>query len=124
MYNIVDSMYVSAMGEKALKAGSLVFPLQNIILSVAVGVGVGMNSLISRAVGAGRGEVSAGLPPGRGAAAGPLPPGAERLPGSHGLPRGLPGGGDGVPVPPVERGRRGAAAPLPGGGRAVGVLLV
>lgn len=56
MYNIVDSMYVSAMGEKALTAVSLVFPLQNIILSVAVGVGVGMNSLISRAVGAGRGE--------------------------------------------------------------------
>lgn len=44
-------------------------------------------------VGAGRGEVSAGLPPGRGAAAGPLPPGAERLPGSHRLLRGLPGGG-------------------------------
>ena len=38
------------------QAVSLVFPLQNIILSVAVGVGVGMNSLISRAVGAGRGE--------------------------------------------------------------------
>lgn len=56
MYNIVDSMYVSAMGEKALTAVSLVFPLQNIILSVAVGVGVGMNSIISRAVGAGRGE--------------------------------------------------------------------
>lgn len=52
MYNIVDSMYVSAMGQKALTAVSLVFPLQNTILSVAVGVGVGMNSLIARAIGA------------------------------------------------------------------------
>ena len=46
-------------------------------------------------VGTGRGEVPAGLPPGRRAAAGPLPPGAKRLPGSHRLPRGLPGGWDG-----------------------------
>ena len=38
---------------------------------------------------------------------------------------GFPADGMDLPVPPVERGRRGAAAPLPGGsGRAGGLLLV
>ncbi len=56
LYNIVDGIYVSAMGEDALTAVSLVYPLQNLALSVAVGVGVGMNSYIARAIGAGSEE--------------------------------------------------------------------
>lgn len=51
LYNIVDSMYVSMIGESALTAVSLVFPMQNLIISIASGTGVGINALLSRALG-------------------------------------------------------------------------
>lgn len=51
MYNIVDSIYVAMIGENALTAVSLAFPVQNLIIAVAVGTGVGLNSLISRRLG-------------------------------------------------------------------------
>ena len=53
MYNIVDSMFVAHFSEDALTAVSLAFPLQNLVLAVAVGAGVGANSYISRKLGAG-----------------------------------------------------------------------
>ncbi|WP_082020798.1 MATE family efflux transporter [Candidatus Soleaferrea massiliensis] len=52
MYNIVDSIFVAQMGEDALTAVSLAFPLQNLVLAVAVGLGVGLNSCIARSLGA------------------------------------------------------------------------
>lgn len=51
LYNIVDSMFVARIGNDALTAVSLAFPIQNLIIGVAVGIGVGMNSLISRRLG-------------------------------------------------------------------------
>lgn len=51
LYNIVDSMFVARISEDALTAVSLAFPIQNFIIAVAVGTGVGMNSLISRRLG-------------------------------------------------------------------------
>lgn len=51
LYNIVDSMYVSMIGESALTAVSLVFPMQNLIISIASGTGIGINALLSRALG-------------------------------------------------------------------------
>lgn len=56
LYNIVDSMYVAQIGEQALTAVSLAFPLQSLIIAVAVGTGVGLNSFISRSLGAKRQE--------------------------------------------------------------------
>lgn len=53
LYNIVDSIFVSRLGTDALTAVSLVYPLQNVIVSVAVGIGVGISSVISRHLGAG-----------------------------------------------------------------------
>ncbi|MDD3920530.1 MAG: MATE family efflux transporter [Eubacteriales bacterium] len=50
-YNIVDSIYVSQISEAALTAVSLAFPIQMLMISVAVGTSVGMNSLISRRLG-------------------------------------------------------------------------
>ncbi len=50
-YNVVDSIYVSRIGEEALAAVSLVFPIQIIIVALSVGMGVGINSGISRSLG-------------------------------------------------------------------------
>lgn len=52
MYNIVDSIFVAQLGENALTAVSLAAPLQYVLLAVSVGVGVGINSYISRNLGA------------------------------------------------------------------------
>ena len=52
VYNIVDSIFVSYLGENALTAVSLSFPIFMLMISVAVGTGVGINSLISRRLGA------------------------------------------------------------------------
>ena len=52
LYNIVDSMYVSQINEQALTAVSLVFPMQSLMFSVAIGTNVGINALLSRALGA------------------------------------------------------------------------
>lgn len=51
LYNIVDSMFIARFSENALTAVSLAFPLQNLILAVSVGTGVGVNSFISRKLG-------------------------------------------------------------------------
>ena len=51
LYNIVDSIFVSRICEDALTAVSMAFPLQNIIIAIAVGFGVGINALLSRALG-------------------------------------------------------------------------
>ncbi len=52
LYNIVDSVYVSRLGTDALTAVSLAYPLQNAVLSVAVGIGVGISSAIAIYLGA------------------------------------------------------------------------
>ena len=52
LYNIVDSIFVSQIGSDALNAVSLAYPLQMILVSFAVGTGVGVNSLIARRLGA------------------------------------------------------------------------
>lgn len=52
LYNVVDSIYVSQISENALTAVSLVFPIQNLMISIAAGTGVGINALISRNLGA------------------------------------------------------------------------
>lgn len=51
MYNIVDSVFVSNLGQDALTALSLAYPLQIMIIAVSVGTGVGINSFISRKLG-------------------------------------------------------------------------
>lgn len=51
LYNIVDSMFVARVSENALTAVSLAFPIQMLLVSVGVGTGVGMNAVLSRALG-------------------------------------------------------------------------
>jgi putative MATE family efflux protein len=50
-YNIVDSFFVARISENALAAVTLVFPVQLLMISVATGTGVGLNSLIARRLG-------------------------------------------------------------------------
>lgn len=51
LYNIVDSMFVAKLSEDALTAVSLAFPIQNLMIAVASGTGVGVNALLSRNLG-------------------------------------------------------------------------
>lgn len=54
LYNVVDSYFVAKISESALTAVSLAFPLQTLMIAVAIGTAVGLNSLISRRLGEGR----------------------------------------------------------------------
>ena len=51
LYNIVDTMFVSKLGQNALTALGLAFPVQNLLIAVGVGTGVGVNALLSRSLG-------------------------------------------------------------------------
>lgn len=51
LYNVVDSIYVSQVSESAVTALSLAFPVQNMQIGFAVGIGVGINSMLSQSLG-------------------------------------------------------------------------
>ncbi|MTI65238.1 MAG: MATE family efflux transporter [Firmicutes bacterium] len=52
LYNVIDSIWIGKyVGEKALSALSLAFPIQMILIAIAVGTGIGTSSLISRLLG-------------------------------------------------------------------------
>ncbi len=51
LYNVVDSIYVARVSEDCLSALSLAFPAQNIMIGLATGTGVGVSTLVSRALG-------------------------------------------------------------------------
>ena len=53
-YNVIDSMFVSRISDvdqDALNAVSMAFPVQNIMIGIATGISVGVNALLSRALG-------------------------------------------------------------------------
>ena len=52
LYNVVDSIFVSRISENALTALSMAFPLQNLMIAVSTGIGIGVNAVLSRALGA------------------------------------------------------------------------
>ena len=52
LYNVVDSMFVARISENALTALSMAFPVQNLMVAISAGLGVGLNAVISRALGA------------------------------------------------------------------------
>ena len=51
LYNIVDSIFVSRINEYALRAVSLAFPIQSLMIAGAVGTAVGINAFLSRTLG-------------------------------------------------------------------------
>ena len=54
MYNVVDSVFVGRIDQQSLTAVGLAFPAQNMMIAVASGLAVGVNALLSRALGAKR----------------------------------------------------------------------
>lgn len=52
LYNIVDSYFVAKLSEEAMTALALVYPIQNLVTSIGVGFGIGINALISFYLGA------------------------------------------------------------------------
>ncbi|MCD7738634.1 MAG: polysaccharide biosynthesis C-terminal domain-containing protein, partial [Lachnospiraceae bacterium] len=52
LYNIVDSVFVARVGEDALTAVSLAYPIQLLMIAVSVGTSVGVNALLSQSIGA------------------------------------------------------------------------
>lgn len=58
LYNVVDSIYVSQVSESAVTALSLAFPIQNLQIGFAVGIGVGVNFLLSKSLGQGDRETA------------------------------------------------------------------
>lgn len=55
LYNVVDGIFVARYSADAFTAVSLVFPVQMLMIAVSTGLGVGINSLISRRLGEKRG---------------------------------------------------------------------
>ena len=53
LYNVVDSVYVAGYSENAVTALSLAFPIQNLQIGFSTGIGVGVNSLLSKSLGEG-----------------------------------------------------------------------
>ena len=51
LYNVVDSIFVSRINENALTAVSLAFPIQTLMIAVAGGTCVGINAILSKALG-------------------------------------------------------------------------
>ena len=51
LYNVVDSIFVAKLSENALTAVTLVFPMQNLMIALAAGTGVGFSVLLSKGLG-------------------------------------------------------------------------
>lgn len=52
LYNIIDSYFVAKISEDAMTALSLVFPIQNLIIAISAGFGVGINACVAFYLGA------------------------------------------------------------------------
>ena len=51
LYNVVDSIFVAKICEDALTAVSIAFSMQTLMTASAVGIGVGLNALLTRSLG-------------------------------------------------------------------------
>ena len=51
LYNVVDSIYVGKFSKEALNAIGLAFPMQNLIIAMSTGTGVGINAVLSKSLG-------------------------------------------------------------------------
>lgn len=65
LYNIVDSVFVAQISEEALTGVTLAFPIQNLMIALSAGTGVGINALVSRRLGQ-KNKEGAGITAGNG----------------------------------------------------------
>ena len=56
LYNIVDSLFVGRYGESGLTALSIIYPIQLLMVALAVGTGVGINTAMAAQFGVGKGD--------------------------------------------------------------------
>ena len=54
LYNVVDSIFVARFDPNGLTAVSLAYPFQMLMIALSVGMGTGINSLLSRHLGENR----------------------------------------------------------------------
>ena len=54
LYNIVDSVFVGKFSDSGLTALSIVYPLQLLMIAIAVGTGVGINTVMASKLGLGK----------------------------------------------------------------------
>ncbi|QNL45162.1 MATE family efflux transporter [Oscillibacter hominis] len=54
LYNIIDSLFIGRFSDNGLTALSIVYPLQLLMIALAVGTGVGINTVIAAKLGEGR----------------------------------------------------------------------
>ncbi|MDP6501467.1 MAG: MATE family efflux transporter, partial [Dehalococcoidales bacterium] len=58
LYNIIDTFWVARLGHEAIAALTVVLPYHILVIAVAVGSGIGINSLTSRRFGEGNIEAT------------------------------------------------------------------
>ncbi len=58
LYNLVDSIFVSRLSEDAFLALSFAFPVQNFMIAICLGTGVGVNAMLSRRLGEKRADAA------------------------------------------------------------------
>ena len=56
LYNIVDSAFIGRFSDSGLTALSIIFPIQLLMIALAVGTGVGLNTVIAAKLGVGEEE--------------------------------------------------------------------
>lgn len=56
LYNIVDSLFVGKYGNSGLTALSIIYPIQLLMIALAVGTGVGINTVMAARLGCGKDE--------------------------------------------------------------------
>lgn len=56
LYNIIDSLFVGKFSDSGLTALSIIYPMQLLMIALAVGTGVGINTVMAAKLGAGQKE--------------------------------------------------------------------
>ncbi|MBQ8903448.1 MAG: MATE family efflux transporter, partial [Oscillospiraceae bacterium] len=58
LYNIVDSIFVAQFSQDALTGVTVAFPMQNLMIAVGSGTGVGISAFLSKSLGEGKRELA------------------------------------------------------------------
>lgn len=56
LYNIIDSLFVGRYSDSGLTALSIIYPIQLLMIALAVGTGVGINTVMAAKLGVGKGK--------------------------------------------------------------------